>query len=169
VRATKEGMAEYKRWLSNLEIVDVQKGWQRFAPVALPPVAFPWKEDKELAEKRLKEEIATFKGFKKEGLDSLMTTMSKKIEESPYNLGFRNQAGIIYGKEGRWDLAEMEFKKGFEKNRLHPSILNNLGNICLLRGSSTEAISFFKQANRSDPDDGGIYFNLGLAFSSKET
>ncbi|MFH0774678.1 MAG: tetratricopeptide repeat protein [bacterium] len=168
VSAIKEGILEYKRWLSNLEIIDVQKGWQRFAPVALPPVAFPWKGDKELAEKRLKEEIATFKGFKKESLDSLITTLSKKIKESPYNLGFRNRAGIIYGKEGRWDLAEREFEKGFEKNKLHPSILNNLGNICLLRGSSTEAISFFKQANRSDPDDGGIYFNLGLAFFLKE-
>jgi len=168
VDAMKEGMAEYKRHLSNLEIIDVYKAWQRFAPVALPPVDFPWKGDKELAEERLKEEITEFKGFKKEGLDSLIKTLSKKIEESPYNLGLRNRLGIIYGKEGRLDLAENEFKKGLLRNKLHPSILNNLGNVCLLKGSLTEAVSFFKEANRSDPDDGGIYFNLGLTFFLKE-
>lgn len=168
VAATKEGMAEYKRWLSKIEIIDVQKGWERFAPVALPPVDFPWKEDKELAEEKLKEEIATLKAYKKEGLNLLVTTLSKRIEEFPYNLGFRNRLGIIYGKEGELDLAEREFKSGLEKNKLHPSLLNNLGNIHLLRDSPTEAIHFFKQANRSDPDDGGIYFNLGLAFFLKD-
>lgn len=168
MEAVREGADEYRRYIGRLEVIDVQKGWDRFAPVALPPTDFPWKEDQAAAEKKLRIETTKFKEIRKQDLDQLVAGLKKKVKEHPQNIGLRNRLGIIYGKEEEWDLAEKEFKAVLAKNKLHSSSLNNLANTYLFRGLLDEAVGFYKEANRNEPEDGGICFNLALAFFLKE-
>ncbi len=166
--AIESGMSQYRKSLGRLEIITAEEGWKKFAPVALSPIEFSWEGDKTLVEQRLKDEIIALERKREEVLEGMIGALKKKIEESPYNPLPYNQLGIIYAKERRYGLAEEEFKKVLERHKLHPSILNNLGNIYLLKGSIDEAFHCFEDASRSDPDDPGIHFNLGITLFFKQ-
>jgi len=160
-----KGIEEYRRGTESgkLEIIDVQKGWERYPPVTLPPEDIPLKvSDKDQILVKLEKEILEINNYREDTFNSLVSKYKEEIEKRPNNVQIRNRLGIVYGKRG-YDLAVKEFEEILRIDKYNPSVLNNIGNIYALKGKVKEANEYYRKAKELDPDDGGINFNLGLA------
>lgn len=72
--------------------------------------------------------------------------------------------GISLERQGKWNEAELIFKKALKASSRHPYILNYLGYSWIERGvNSNQALYMIFEAHRKDPTDGHIIDSVGWA------
>jgi tetratricopeptide (TPR) repeat protein len=74
------------------------------------------------------------------------------------------QLGITYVQHGEYEKAEQIFNRHLNDDA-SAAAYNNLGNISIRRGNYKEAESRYLEAIKTDPGDGAIYLNLGIAYT----
>ena len=74
------------------------------------------------------------------------------------------ESGIKLAQQGELDNALMLFTEMLEKNKNDPVVINNLGNLHLLKGDLDKAISTYQQAISRDAEDAAILLNIGIAY-----
>jgi tetratricopeptide (TPR) repeat protein len=70
-----------------------------------------------------------------------------------------------YIEEDRLDDAAEVFSKLLEKYPDQPVLLNNAANVDLLMGNMQQAVDKYARSADRSPDDGGLYLNMGIAYS----
>jgi tetratricopeptide (TPR) repeat protein len=136
----------------------VHDAWKFYAPVGLPAdgsmVLLPSKD-------------AVLSLFKAELEKIVQAQLSSRvaalgtIPEKGASGKALNDRGILYGRYGRLQDAERDFRAA-AKVPFAPAVVN-LGNIALLKGDAAEAFRCFKQASAASPSDPRLLANLAKA------
>ena len=70
--------------------------------------------------------------------------------EDPLSTEEHNNLGVIYEREGKYDLAIREYKRAISKDSELVVPLVNIGNVCVIQGSYGEAEKYYKKALGKD-------------------
>lgn len=90
-----------------------------------------------------------------------------------YNMGIKNipdssdlysQRGVLYYKANKLDLAEKDFLKAYELNRIDFVAVSHLGLICLKKDDYVSALNYFKEAISIKPLAYDVYTNIGNVY-----
>ena len=86
------------------------------------------------------------------------------VATSPSHAFNYNNLGAVYYLEGKYDLAEKEFRKALEINTQEKLAHNNLGLIYAGRGDFENAIKEYEAELKINPVYGNALYNTGLAY-----
>lgn len=82
-------------------------------------------------------------------------TLKKFIQSKTTNVDLQN------------DIAEKQNKKSTLNSKLQNTACAAIGDVCSLKGSYDEAIIYYLQAVKNDPENASAYIGLGNAYSKK--
>lgn len=103
----------------------------------------------------------------KHQLDSAISKLVAAVALQPNYGEAYNLLGVCYDEQGRYALAQNEYKKAVKLEPVNARFHNNLGYSYYLSGDDKQAIKSYNKALRFTPDDKRIYNNLGLAYGRK--
>ncbi|MBI3611287.1 MAG: tetratricopeptide repeat protein, partial [Nitrospirae bacterium] len=90
-------------------------------------------------------------------------------EANPQDLQTRFQLGYLYDIVGRYDEAEIEYRKAVEIDSRHPFPHLNLGHVLKKKGRYRKAIEEYRAAMElGAPDPVGILNNMGSCYNSMQ-
>jgi len=96
-------------------------------------------------------------------LNLLLSTCSMPkiiIYEDPLTAFEHNNLGVVYLKQGKYELAEREFKKAIKKNPKWPIPYFNMGNLFYTLKEYDKAESYYRKAIEISPDNTDAINNL---------
>jgi tetratricopeptide (TPR) repeat protein len=99
-------------------------------------------------------------------LAALLVLLLAPIAHSAENDDALCRLGILRANEGRLASAESLFVEVLSRSRHDARVLNNLGNLELLRGEPETALVWYARAQEFDSLDAGICLNRAIAFSA---
>jgi tetratricopeptide (TPR) repeat protein len=79
--------------------------------------------------------------------------LQSEIDQSGGSIRLINKLGVLYARYGLIEKAEREFKKVLAKNRSYIPTLLNMGNVYYLNGDLDQAMQYYNQAARKEPDN----------------
>ncbi len=136
-------------------IIDIHRGWQAFPPVNVEELAKPQtKPNLSAITSSTQNDIAQFKELYKQTLTETVNALASKDDEISMN-----KLARIFVLFDKYDEAE-KFITKFSGAISY----NSLGNIHFLKNEPEKALEFYKKSTDLDPDDGGVYLNIGLLF-----
>jgi len=159
-RAWQKGAEEYRDWLAKgkTEIIEVQKAWEQFRPVTLPPTEMRQiKVKQEDIESKFKDEL---EALGRQRLSTLSAGYLAALKKTPGDGAALAQLGILYGENGMYAEALEQFQKLLAVDKQSALALNNIGNIYLLQERLDEARQAYEASLKAEPGDTGIRVNL---------
>lgn len=159
-KAWQRAADQYLEWSSKgkTEIIELQKAWERFRPVTLPPDS-----TKTPAVKREQIE-AKFPGeteaLIQQRLELLSAAHLAALQKDPNDTQALIQLGILYGEHGKYQEALEQFQKLLALDQQNALALNNSGNVYFLQERLDDARQAYEAALKADPTDAGILVNL---------
>jgi tetratricopeptide (TPR) repeat protein/DNA-binding beta-propeller fold protein YncE len=159
-RAWQKGAEEYRDWSAKgkADIVEVQKAWEQFRPVTLPPADLKQirvKQDE--IEAKYKDEL---EALGRQRLAALSAGYLAALKKKPGDASALAQLGILYGENGLYTEALEQFQKLLAVDKDNAMALNNIGNIYFLQERLDEARQAYEASLKVEPDDVGIMTNL---------
>ena len=115
-----------------------------------------WKESGELKVIDLRK---TWQKYEPVQFETMMDIMRANRIESGIKLAQQS-----YLDERNLDNAFMLFTEMLENNKNDPVVINNLGNVYLLKGDYDKAITTYQKAVNNDKEDAAILLNIGVAY-----
>lgn len=103
----------------------------------------------------------------KRRLDEAISKLVAAVAIQPNYAEAYNLLGVCYDEQGRYALAQEEYKKAVKLEPVNARFLNNLGYSYFLAGDDKQAIKWYTKALRFTPGDKRIHNNLGLAYGRK--
>lgn len=147
----------------SIYIIDIHNGWKTFPPVNVEELAKPQtKPDLSVIASNTRNDVAQFKEIYKQTLTETVNSLASKGDEISMN-----KLAKIFVLFDKFDEAE-KFISKFSGAVTY----NSLGNIYFLKNEPQKALEFYKKSTDIDPNDGGVYLNIGLLFylnDDKET
>ena len=159
-RAWQKGAEEYRDWSAKgkVEIVEVQKAWEQFRPVTLPPADLKQiRVRQEEIEAKYKDEL---EALGRQRLSALSAGYLAALKKKPDDGQALAQLGILYGENGLYTEALEQFQKLLAVEKVNAMALNNIGNIHFLQERLPEARQAYEAALKVEPGDTGIMANL---------
>jgi DNA-binding beta-propeller fold protein YncE/tetratricopeptide (TPR) repeat protein len=159
-RAWQKGAEEYRDWLAKkqTDIIEVQKAWEQFRPVTLPPTEMRQiKVKQEEIEAKFKDELET---LGRQRLANLSAGYLAALKKTPDDGAALAQLGILYGENGMYPEALEQFQKLLAVDKKNATALNNIGNIYFLQERLDEARQAYEASLKSEPRDTGTMMNL---------
>lgn len=89
------------------------------------------------------------------------------ILDDPLSAAQHNELGYIYEGQGKYDLAEKEYRRALEKQKGWAVPYFNLGNVHFKRGDLKGAETYYRKALERDPDNPDIMNNLAYVLSEQ--
>lgn len=97
-----------------------------------------------------------------------ITLWSRVVEVEPHNAFGNNNRGVHLMAEGKYDLAEVHYRRSLKTEPRYARALCNLGILYVLRGNTGEAIRYFREAIAADPryaparhQLGSVWYKMG--------
>jgi len=87
--------------------------------------------------------------------------------KDPLTATEHNNLGVAYEREGKYDLAERQYKNALGKNSEFTPAYVNLGNVYFNEGKYDKAGKYYKKALELDPDNILAANNLGNVYLEK--
>jgi tetratricopeptide (TPR) repeat protein/DNA-binding beta-propeller fold protein YncE len=141
-----------------VKIVDVDKAFEEFEPVTMPPSDFaPETLDSAALEKRYDDQVAVLAKNRYQFLKKIYVDQLKK---DPKDTDAQLQLGIVEFQFGGREAAAAAFSKVLELDPANASALNNLGSVAFLDGDFAGAEQDFLKAAGADAADGDVWLNL---------
>ena len=159
-RAWQKGAEEYRDWLAKgkTDIIEVQKAWEQFSPVTLPPTGMRQiKIKQEDIEAKFKDELET---LGRQRLTNLSAGYLAALKKTPDDATALAQLGILYGENGMYPEALEQFQKLLAVDKQNALALNNIGNIYLLQERLDDARQAYEASLKAEPRDTGTMANL---------
>lgn len=159
-RAWQKGAEEYRDWAAKgqLEIIEVQKAWEEFSPVTLPPAnGKTVKVKAEEIEAKYRDELAE---LGRQRLAYLSAEYLAALKRDPEDARALSQLGILYGENGMHNEALEQFQKLLSVDKGNALALNNMGNIYFLQDRLEDAQQAYQASLKAEPGDVGIMVNL---------
>jgi Flp pilus assembly protein TadD len=103
----------------------------------------------------------------KRQLDAAVSKLVAAVALHPNYAEAYNLLGVCYDEQGRYSLAQEEYKKAVKLEPVNARFLNNLGYSYYLAGDDKQAVKYYQKALRFTPDDKRIFNNLGLAYGRR--
>ncbi|MDW8109582.1 MAG: tetratricopeptide repeat protein [Candidatus Kryptonium sp.] len=137
----------------NVYIIDIHKGWKNFPPVNVEGLSKPQaKPNISAVASNTQNDIAKFTEIYKQTLNDVVRSLANKGDEISMN-----KLARIFVLFDKYDEAE-KFIAKFSNAVTY----NSLGNIYFLKNEAQKAFEFYKKSTELDPNDGGVYLNIGL-------
>ena len=164
-RAWQKAAEEFRDWAAQgkVEIVEIQKAWERFQPVTLPPLRerpAGLRVEAAAIEAKFGGELES---LARQRLEALSADYLAILEKNPQDLKTLARLGILYAENGRIEEAKVQFQRMLAVDSTNPVALNDLGNIYFLQGKYGEARQAYEASLRADPSDPGVMVNLARA------
>jgi tetratricopeptide (TPR) repeat protein len=141
-----------------VKIVDVDKAFEEYEPVTMPPSDFtPAAPDAAALEKRYDEQVGV---FAKDRYEFLKKLYGDQLKKDPKDADAQLQLGITEFQFGGRAAAAAAFAKVLELDPANASALNNLGSVAFLDGDFAGAEQDFLKASAADASDGDVWLNL---------
>jgi tetratricopeptide (TPR) repeat protein len=159
-RAWQKGAEEFRDWSAKkkLDIISINKAWEEYKPVTLPPADFkPIKIKSEEIEAKYPGEL---EALATQRLTSLSAGYREMLAKNPKDLNALGQIGILYCENGLYAEALEQFQKMLALDRSNTLAYNNIGNISFLQGRLDDARQAYEAALKVSPDEPGIMVNL---------
>ncbi len=159
-RAWQKGAEEYRDWSAKgkVDIIDIQKAWEQFKPASLPKADVkPVKVKREEIEAKFKGELDT---LARQRLANLSAGYLEALKKNPNDQNALGQLGILYGENGLYAEALVQFQKMLAADKSSTVALNNIGNINLLQERLEDAKQAYESALKLAPGEPGIMVNL---------
>ncbi|MBS1128857.1 MAG: Fibronectin type domain protein, partial [Nitrospirae bacterium] len=150
----------YRDWLAKgkTDIIEVQKAWEQFSPVTLPPTDMRQIQIKqEDIEAKFKDELET---LGRQRLTNLSAGYLVALKKTPDDATALAQLGILYGENGMYAEALEQFQKLLAVDKQNAMALNNIGNIYLLQERLDDARQAYEASLKAEPRDTGTMANL---------
>ena len=80
----------------------------------------------------------------------------------------KNELGITYMKEGKWEEAAKTFSEAIEENPNDAVAYINFGNVLTAVGEREKAVNFYKKAITIDENAGAAFYALGNLYYESE-
>jgi tetratricopeptide (TPR) repeat protein/DNA-binding beta-propeller fold protein YncE len=144
----------------SLKLIPLKQAWQHYQPVTLKPSAFEIRlpaGEKVLPLVQREQYLLLQKN-----LDRLVGPYQAMLASNPADHLARMQIAIIYARNGLHSLAMQELDELAKDDGKNSAIHNNRGNIYLMQGDMIRAREAYEQAERLDPNDGGIKLNIAI-------
>ena len=159
-----EGARRYRKEAAakQLKVVPLRKAWEKFPPVGLSPaqsgIDVPAGERvTRLLEREQQLLIAR-------RLESEVLSERKVLAANPGDIDAQLQIGIVYARNGIFDVALREFDAIIEKNPRHAAAHNNRGNIFFAQNNFERALDAYLFAEEIDPMDASIRINTAMTY-----
>jgi DNA-binding beta-propeller fold protein YncE/tetratricopeptide (TPR) repeat protein len=159
-RAWQKGAEEYRDWSAKgkVEIVEVQKAWEQFRPVTLPPADLKQIRVKQAEiEAKYKDEL---EALGRQRLSALSAGYLAALKKKPDDAAALAQLGILYGENGLSTEALAQFQKLLAVDKDNAMALNNIGNIYFLQERLDDARQAYEASLKVEPGDTGVMANL---------
>jgi len=159
-RSWQKGAEEYRDWSAKgkVEIVELQKAWEQFRPVTLPPTDMkPVKVKQDDIEAKYADELET---LGRQRLSMLSAGYLAALKKKPGNVTALAQLGILYGENGLYPEALDQFQKLLAVDKNNAMALNNIGNIYFMQERMADARQAYEASLKVEPEDTGIMVNL---------
>jgi DNA-binding beta-propeller fold protein YncE len=159
-RAWQKGAEEYRDWSAKgkLELIDVNKAWEAFKPVTLPPTdSKPVPVTREEIEAKYKDELET---LGRQRLAALSAGYVEVLKKNPKDTAALSQLGILYGENSLYAEALEQFQKMLAMDKNSALALNNIGNINYLQERLEDAKTAYEASLKAAPGDTGTMTNL---------
>lgn len=159
-RAWQKGAEEYRDWSAKgkVEIIDIHKAWEQFKPATLP------KADEKAIKVKREEIEAKYRGeldaLARQRLTNLSAEYLDALKKNPNDQNALGQLGILYGENGLYAEALVQFQKMLALDKSNAVALNNIGNINLLQERLEDAKQAYESALKLAPGEPGIMVNL---------
>ncbi|MBD3385539.1 PorV/PorQ family protein [candidate division KSB1 bacterium] len=160
-KAWKTGAEKFNQYHSRnqVEIIPIHQAWQHYPAVQPKAPKKQFSFDRQalitLAETNLD-------GFEEENERFLQQRrLSPSLAESERKKN-ANELGTYHALRDQPQKSVDILRQGLIRSE-DASLLNNLGNAFLMQGLTDSAISCYESAQQLEPEDGGIYLNLGIA------
>jgi DNA-binding beta-propeller fold protein YncE/tetratricopeptide (TPR) repeat protein len=142
----------------HVKIVDVDKAFEEYEPVTMPPSDFaPAAPDAAALEKRYDDQVAV---LAKDRYEFLKKHYVEQLKKDPKDADAQLQLGIVeFQFDGR-EAAAAAFSKVLELDPKNAAALNNLGSVAFLDGDFAGAEQDFLKAADADASDGDVWLNL---------
>ena len=73
----------------------------------------------------------------------------------------KNQLGVQYMQEGKWEEAAKTFNEVIEENPTDPIAYINFGNVLSAVGDDDKALKFYEKAIQLDENAAAAYYSAG--------
>jgi DNA-binding beta-propeller fold protein YncE/tetratricopeptide (TPR) repeat protein len=158
-RAWKKGAEEYRDWAirNKVNIINVQKTWDEFKPVAFSKSGTNVKVKRDEIEAVFKGELETLAGRR---LAYLSAGYRDALKKAPADLTTLGRLGMLYAENGLFAEALEQFQKLLALDKSNALALNNIGNISYVQGRLDDARLAYEAALKSSPGEPGIMVNL---------
>ena len=80
----------------------------------------------------------------------------------------KNELGISYMQEGKWEEAAKAFSEAIEENPNDAVAYINFGNVLTAVGETEKAVNFYKKALTIDENAGAAFYALGNLYYESE-
>ena len=139
-------------------VIDPKEGVDVYEPATLPVSDEPTESlDPAEADKLWR---AASESYLKERLEFLRKYWGAQLAANALDGEAANALGILYSQHERYGEAEKEFQRALAQDPGNASLLNNLGNLSMIRGKPEEALERYAKAAQVEPADAGIWMNL---------
>jgi tetratricopeptide (TPR) repeat protein len=157
-----------KEWRENLArqqtaFYPLSEAWEIYEPVGLPgPGAAMSLPASEKILSLFQEEVAKFIDREVSEKVTALKTRIAKTQNAPNAV---NELGVLYARNGLFDLAREEFEKAIANEEYVPALLN-LGNIFYLKKQTEKALELYERAYGLAPGNPRVL--LGVARASHD-
>jgi len=141
-----------------VKIVDIDKAFEEYEPVTMPPADFGSAMPDNAALKKLYDEQVA--ALAKERFELLKKAYADQLAQNSADVSARLQLGIVNFQYGNREAAIAEFNKVLTVDPKNAAALNNLGSVSFVGGDFAAAEMRFEQAAAADPKDASIWLNL---------
>ena len=153
-RAAANTLTSAKRAGRALEFIEVRRAWSQYAPADLS-LAAPSRV--RVAESQIQKALATQRGERRAALEAALAQLT---ETTPAVL---NRKAHLLALSGEFQAARtaIEVAKAKRASFVEP---NNAGNVAMMEGKPTEAVTSYRDAASRAPKNVAVHLNLAVAY-----
>lgn len=99
--------------------------------------------------------------------DKAEEILNQLLEVEPDNVKYLNKLGVAYILKKQLFEAENQFRRVLEINPDYAPAIVNLGNLCQEVEDYDNAMMYYEEASRKDPDYPMSYYNMAIVLKKK--
>lgn len=152
LEAWSAGARQWRRFSMSDEaqLVETQRAWRTFAPVALPGADYPLPQ---ISDNTVRTRYShAIDAYVAREIELLESTYLEGLASQPQDDRLLNRLGILYARYGLYDQAMSWFEQATESGRYAPAFVNR-GHGHLILGYDDAAQEMYRQALSIDPDN----------------
>jgi tetratricopeptide (TPR) repeat protein len=146
-----------------LELIEIRNAIITYPPLIYPggSVGLNTAPNYQAIGEKIKEDMIKFMNNTSQNLETELLAI---LEKYPKNTHVANKLGLYYARNGKYQLAEVQFLNVLVEKKTDITALINLGNVYYIQKNYDKAESYFTRALLLDENNSGLLVNLAKLY-----